>query len=153
MTERTHIARPSVGHQLVQRSRAQPLDGKIILLRIERNEMFQEQRNVLAPLSQRRQRNCHRIDAIKQILSKPICVGKVLWSEIGGGYEPHVDRLRFVGAYGHDFAALERRQQFALQMQRHIADLVEKQCAAESCAEQANAILASVSESSASMAE
>jgi hypothetical protein len=42
MTERTHVSRPGMRHQFVQRSRAQPPGGKITFLRIEGNKVFQQ---------------------------------------------------------------------------------------------------------------
>jgi acyl-CoA hydrolase len=59
----------------------------------------------------------------------------------------------FSAPTGHNLASLQRGQQFGLQMQRHVADLVEKQRAAGRRAQQADPIRFGVGESPAAVAE
>src|ERR1700722_9082947 len=153
MAELTDITRPRVGCEVIERCGTQALRGNIVFLRVNGNEVFQEERDVLASLTQGRQLNFHRIDAVKQVLPKSIAISQMLSREIGGRNEPNIDRLCLVRPDGDNLPSLERGEQFTLQMQRDIADLVKKQRAARRCAEQADAILASVRESPTTMTE
>jgi hypothetical protein len=115
--------------------------------------MLQQERDVFPPVAQRRQQNLHRVDAVEQVLAEHVFVDEILRREIGGADEAHVDRLGFFRAHRNHLAPLDRRQQFALQMERHVADLVEKQRAPGGGAKKADAIFLRVREGAAAMAE
>ena len=92
-------------------------------------------------LSQGRQLNFYRIDAVKQVLPKSIRVGQIPFRRLVAEMSRTSIGSGFSAPTGDNLASLERREQFALQMQRDIADLVEKQRAASRRAKKADAIL------------
>src|ERR1700677_4151197 len=55
MAQGAYVARPRMGRQALERRRAQPLRRNVVLLRIDRDEVLEQQRNVLLSLAQRRQ--------------------------------------------------------------------------------------------------
>ena len=92
--------------------------------------MVGELEDVLAPLAQGRQLDLDRVEPEQQVLAEAALVGELVGRAIGRGDHPDVDRHRLVGADRHDLALLERGQQFGLEVERQIADLVEEQGAA-----------------------
>src|SRR5262249_19542722 len=93
------------------------------LLREERNQ----QRNVPATFAQRRQMNRKDIQAVKQIAAKLSIRDHLLQIGVGGGDQTHVNFLRARTAQAFELAFLQNAQQLGLQLQRDVADLVQKQ--------------------------
>ena len=60
---------------------------------------------------------------------------------VGGAHHGDVHGLRALGAQRGDFALLQHAQQVGLQAERHIADFVQKQCAAVRLGNAANVAL------------
>ncbi len=89
--------------------------------------MVEQQRDVVAPLAQRRQVDLDRVEPEQQVLAEALLVGQLLGRQVGRGDHPHVDRHRPVGADRNHLPLLERGQQLGLEMERQVADLVEEQ--------------------------
>ncbi len=49
---------------------------------------------------------------------------------VGGGNHPHVDADQFTATDAEELALRQHAQQPGLQRQRHVADLIQEQCAA-----------------------
>src|SRR6185503_15062891 len=128
-----------MSHQPLEGTRAQPLERRVVLVGVYGDEMLEQQRDVLAPLAQRRQQDVDCVDAVEEIGPEYVCIRQTLRREIGRADEAYVDGFGFVRANRRHFPPLERGEQLALQMERHVADLVEKQRAARDCAEEADA--------------
>src|SRR5262245_50781361 len=93
-------------------------------------EMFGEQENIVATLAQRREYDADHIEAIVQILAKAARTDQVFGSLVRRGDDTHIDPARFTCAESIDLSFLQHTQQFGLQQQRHVTDLVQKQGAA-----------------------
>ena len=86
--------------------------------------MVRQQGDVFAALGQRRQGQGHHIQAVIQVFAKlPIRHGHVQVT-VRGRQETHIDRTRLVGTHGAHGPLLQHAQQFDLQRQRHVADLI-----------------------------
>ena len=77
-------------------------------------------------LAQRRQHQRENIDAMKQILPELLFANKCLQIAMRRHHHAHVHRDRFVAADALDLAFFQHAQQLGLHVQRHVADLVEK---------------------------
>ena len=93
----------------------------------EVREVRREQRDVLAPLAQRRHVQREHGQAVVEVGAEATALDLAGEVAVGGGDHPHVDVVRAVGADALDLAALQRAQQLGLQRQRQLADLVEEQ--------------------------
>jgi alpha-D-ribose 1-methylphosphonate 5-triphosphate synthase subunit PhnL len=92
-----------------------------------REKVLRQQRNVLAPLAQRRQLRRDHVEAVVQVLAELAAGDRLLQVAVGGRDDAHVDLARSVAADGPHLAFLQHAQQLDLQLQRHVADLVEEQ--------------------------
>ena len=89
-----------------------------------------EQRNILPPFAQRRHPDWHHIQAIEQILAE--AAGGDLAAElpVRGGDDAHIDLDPARSPYPLEGLLLQGADDFALGLQRHVGDFVEKQGAA-----------------------
>ena len=78
---------------------------------------------------------------VKKVLTEHVLVGQTLRREVGGADQADIDGLGLVGADRRHLAPLDGGEELALQVQRHVADLVEEERAAGSGAQQADPIL------------
>ena len=85
-----------------------------------------QRRNIVAPLAQRRQHQGKNIDAMKQILPEFLLAHARFQIAMRRHHDANVHRDRLIAADALDFAFFEHAQQFRLHVQRHVADLVEK---------------------------
>ena len=137
-----HIARPVVGQQpgLARRvgggQRALVARGRL------QQEMLEQQRDVLAPLAQRRQRQRDDAEPVVEVGAKAPLVRQRLQVGLGRCHHPAIDRDQGVGAQPLQAALLQHAQQLDLQRDRHRLDLVEEQGAAAGVLDLADAALA-----------
>ena len=73
----------------------------------------------------------------------------ILEVAIGGGQDPHVDTHGRIGSHAGDLARLQDAEELDLRRHRHVADLVEKQCAPVGIFELADPIVGGVGEGAA----
>ena len=101
--------------------------------------MFKKQRNVVAPLPQRRKSDLDCVQPKEQVLPEALFIGELLGRHIGCGNDPHVDRKGTVRPYRDYLALLECGKQLRLKMKRQIPNLVEEKRAVVCCLEPADA--------------
>src|SRR3546814_5421369 len=92
--------------------------------------MADEVGNVVGALAQRRQPDRHDVEAIEQILAEGALTDELAQVAVRRGDDPHVRLDRRAAADGGVLALLQHTQQPRLGLERHVADLVEKQRAA-----------------------
>ncbi len=90
-----------------------------------------QQRNVLPPLDQARQAQADHVQTIVEILSQCALLHARIEVVVRRGNDAHIHRNRFGRTDRTHDPLLQRPQQFRLQGQRHVADLVEEQGAAD----------------------
>ena len=101
-----------------------PVAGRVAL-----QEVLGEQRDVVAPVAQRRDRHGDDVQAVVEVLAEaPLAHGgpQIL---VGGGDQAQVD-LQRPPAEPLDLALLQHAQELDLDVRRDLADLVEEQRAA-----------------------
>jgi hypothetical protein len=128
--ELAHVAGPGVAHQAVQGVVVDAADGLAERLPRAPDEVVHEQRDVLAPLPERRDLHAHDVEAVEQVLAE--APGGGLGLEVPGRrrQHAHVHPAGLRLADGADLLLLEHAQQLGLERQRQLADLVEEQRAA-----------------------
>jgi len=112
-----------------------------------------QMRDLLAPFAERRDVDPDDAEAVIEILAE-LAFGDALFEiGVGRGDDANVDSLRLGLADRHDLVLLEEAQEFRLDVQRQIADLVEKQRAAGRRADQPGLIRDRAGETAAPVAE
>ncbi len=125
-----HVARPPVrGQQLARRRRelrrlASELPGEAT------GEELREEEQLGRPLAQRRHLEGEGADAVVEILAKAPLGHRASKLAVRGAEDADVDGDLRRAAEAGDGPRLEHAQQLGLQVQRHLADLVEEQGAA-----------------------
>src|SRR5436305_15247410 len=89
--------------------------------------MAGEERDVLPPLAQRRQRYRDDVQAIEEVLAERPFADPFFQIAVGGGDQPDVRLDRPRGAHALELALLEDAQQPGLERRRDLADLVEEE--------------------------
>src|SRR5690606_26495157 len=102
--------------------------------------MLHEQRNILRAIAQRHRANREHAEPEEQIFAETALPDLVLQIAIRRRDDPHVDVPRLLLADALERAFLEHAQQLALELERDLADLVEKQRAAVGELEAADAV-------------
>ena len=92
--------------------------------------VLQQQRDVLAPLPERRGIDADDVQAVIQIFAKARFLDGAREVLVGGGDDADVDLDRLLPAHAVELAFCQHPQQARLQRGRHVADLIEKQRAA-----------------------
>ena len=100
------------------------------------DEALDQERDVVAPLAQRRQLEADDVEAVVQVLAELAARDVGFDVAVGRGDHPHVD-FRFLGrADRTHLAFLQHAKQLHLQAQRQLADFVEQDGAAVGFAEE-----------------
>lgn len=127
MLQLADIARPRMSDQLVLRRRIEIADRFPVLAGITHEKRPRQQQNILAALAQGRQIDVNGIDTVEQVFAERASGRHPEQIAVGRRDEPAVDLHGQIAAHADDRAALQRRQQFRLQMQRQVADLIEEE--------------------------
>ena len=103
--------------------------------RVERRQrlfqkVFRQHRDIVAARPQWRQLQPQGAQAVKQIGAKIALLNRLLQAGVGGADDAKVDLYRLLPADPGDGFFFQRPQQPGLQVQRHFADLIQKQGAA-----------------------
>ena len=93
-------------------------------------EMCCQQRDVFAALRQRRQLQRDDVQPIKQIFTKGALSTHLIEIAMGGRNDAHINIDRLRRADRSHRTVLQHAQQFGLERERHVANLIEKQAAA-----------------------
>src|SRR5262249_9202040 len=94
------------------------------------HEAVDEERDVLAPLRERRDRELDDTQAIVEVLAEASGLDRRLKVLIRRRDEAHVDADRLVAADAFDLCLLDGAQQLRLRLERHVAALVQEERAA-----------------------
>ncbi len=116
-------------------------------------KIIHEQRNVVGTLAQRRNRNAHDVEAVKQILAELFGGDGGFERLVRRGDDAHVHLDRLVAADALERAALQHAQNFRLRRGRHVADFVEENRAVVALLEFADALVRRAGERAAFVAE
>ncbi|ABA47527.1 hypothetical protein BURPS1710b_2767 [Burkholderia pseudomallei 1710b] len=116
--QRRQIGERLVGHAL-------RLDAEVARALLQ--EVTREQRDVLAALAQRRQPQPDHVEPVIQILAEQPLPHARLEILMRRRDHPHVRAQRTVAAHAIELPVRQHAQQARLQIERHVADLVEKQ--------------------------
>src|SRR5215470_11704106 len=92
-----------------------------------RHKVVHQQRNVLAPLPQRRDLNWEHVESIEKILAELMVPNHGSEIAVRRGNQPHVDLDRLRASESLEFLLLDRPQQFRLEFQADVADLIQKE--------------------------
>ena len=127
VTKLTHISRPGVSHQHATRLGGNALDLRPVPRIRHVQEVFDQQRNILTPLTQRGNQHCRALDPEVEVLAKFFVGHLLLQVAVGRRNNADIDLHRFVGADANDFTIFQHAQQFRLHGQGHIAHFVQEQ--------------------------
>src|SRR5206468_4344353 len=89
-------------------------------------EVVREERDILAPLSERGQLDVEHVEAVVEILAKGPIRESALHVAVRGRDDANINPPGFLGAHGADFPALKRTEELHLDRERHLRDLVEE---------------------------
>ena len=89
--------------------------------------MPDEERDVLAPLPQRRQPDGEDAQAVVEVLAEAAVRHGPLEVAVGGGDDPHVHLAGPAGADALELAVLEDAEELRLDVEGELADLVEEE--------------------------
>ncbi len=148
-----HVARPVMGEQLRQFAGADRQWLAAMALRRLAGEVFEQQRNVLAPFAQRRDVQLGDVQPVQQVFAEPPAAYLFEQIRFGRADHPQVDLDAAVGAQPFQGPFLQHAQQLDLLRQRHAFDLVEEQRAAVGMFDAADALALGAGEGAAFMAE
>src|SRR5581483_10209166 len=115
------VARPAVLHHAGQRVLAERPRLLRIKLAVFAQEELEEDRDLLATLTQRRNVDGDDVEAIKQVLAKGAFLHGTLERLVSGCQDPDVDRDIALAAETREFAVLQDVQQFGLKRGMHLA--------------------------------
>ena len=127
--ELAHVARPRVVEHALERGARDGEARLAVLLRVEPDEVIDEQRDVLAARAQRRRRDGDDVEPIVEVLAEAprLHLGEQI--AVGRGDDADVG-LDGVAAERLVLALLQDAQELHLHLRRELADLVEEERAA-----------------------
>ncbi len=97
---------------------------KVLAVFVE--EMADEQRNIIRPGPQGRQRDHHDIEPVVKILPEGTGLDHLFEVPVAGRDQAHIHRNRFDAAHPQKRALFDETQQLDLHAERHFADFIEK---------------------------
>ncbi len=125
-----HVARPGQAADIGLGIRVQALGLHVQLFGGAQQEVTGQLGNILTALLEGGNMNADDVEAVKQILAKLAIGDPLLQILVGGCDDPYIHLHRLVATYPVELAIGQDPQQPGLHIQRHVADLVEKQGAA-----------------------
>ena len=148
-----HVARPMIFFQRLDDVGGDGFRLALLFARDFFQKIVHQQRNVVAPLAQRRNVNAHDVEPVKQILAELPRRHGGFQRLVRGGDDAHVHLDRLVAADALERAALQHAQNFRLRRGRHVADFVEENRAFVALLEFADALDGRAGERAAFVAE
>ena len=128
--ELAHVARVVERGEARDRRVGQALALDAELARALLQEEARERRDVLGALAQRRQAQADHVEAVEEVLAKGARLDALLEVLVRRGDHAHVALHRIVAADAIELPVGQDAQQPRLQVERHVADLVEEERAA-----------------------
>ena len=92
MAKRADVAGPVMRDQRLEHRRRKLALGLVVLALVEPQIMVEQDRNVFAPLAQRRKLDLDRVEAEQQVLPEALLVGELVLRHVGRGDHADVDR-------------------------------------------------------------
>src|SRR5207249_5425783 len=105
-----HVARPFVTRQHLERARRHAPHVAVALTRGLPDEVLDEERDVLAPLAERRHVDGHDVQAVVEVLTELARPHRALEVDVGRRDHAHVDRDGPQPAEALDLALLQRAE-------------------------------------------
>ena len=124
--EFAHVPRPIVGREHFDCFLGDRADSLAKLASEAKDRVARQQRNVVAPFPQRRNVNGKHVHPIVQVGAEFLIGDQLSQIAIGGGDHTHIDMKRFRAADALERSILQNAQELGLELQRQVADLVEK---------------------------
>src|SRR5215210_4469010 len=121
-----HVTRPIEGKDGVHRVTSELAKWLFIVFREDFQERVHEQRDVLFALPQRRHRDLHNIEPVKEVVSKLALRDQFFEVLVRRRDEPHVRLDRLVSADALKHAGIKRPKDFDLSARVDLADLIKK---------------------------
>ena len=125
-----HVALEIQTAQVLDRRIRQALGFDAQLARALLQEMAGEQRDVLAPLAQRRQADADDVEAMEEVFAEQAVLDPRFEILVGRGNHPDIGLDRRMPADAIEMPVRQHAQQARLQLGGHVADFVEEQGAA-----------------------
>ncbi|MCY1233227.1 hypothetical protein D9M72_457600 [compost metagenome] len=116
-------------------------------------EVRHQQRDLVAPLAQRRQADVDHAQAVEQVFAEGAGLAHLAQVLVGGGHDARIDRDDLVRAHALDLVRFQHAQQLDLPGQRQLADLVEEDGAGMRALELAAPVVAGAGEGALLVAE
>src|SRR5215831_5639087 len=126
----TDVAGPRMVAEAHHGRLVDPLDLPSVLLVELCDEGLHEERDVLGPLAQRRERDGEHVDPIVQILPEGLVTHSLGGVAVGRGHDPNVNLDLRLAPDPANHAVLENAEILHLQSRAHLRDLVEEDGAA-----------------------
>src|SRR5262249_14393710 len=104
-------------------------DALLQTLSVPLREEANQRRNIFAALAQGRDRNRKDVQSIVQVAAVLLVVDHLFQIAVGGGNQTNVHFLSARAAQPLKLLLLQNAQQFWLQLQRDVADFIQKQSA------------------------
>ncbi len=98
--------------------------------RVPPDEHVEQLPQILHPVAQGRQARRNHVDSVEEVLAEPPGPDGLGEIGVGGHHEAEIDPDRVPAAHALDLVLLYGAQQFGLQIEAQVADLVEEQRAA-----------------------
>src|SRR5262245_11010003 len=114
MVQLAHVAGPGMGAQRLQRFGLEPGQPLAVARGMALEEVGGEERDVVAPLAQRRQADLDRVDSEQQVLAEAPHRHLAAQVAVGGRDQPHRDPARAGRAHALELAGLEHAQELGL---------------------------------------
>src|SRR5215467_9851962 len=118
---------PGVSHQRIDRLGRDIVDSLVHPLSVERGKVPGQLGNVLGALAQGGNVDRKHVQAVEEILAKCSLLDHGAQITMRGGDHADIDLVRVVAAKPLEFLLLQDPKQFCLELERNVADLVEKQ--------------------------
>ncbi|GIW39702.1 MAG: hypothetical protein KatS3mg076_0279 [Candidatus Binatia bacterium] len=151
--ELSHVPRPRVFQHAFERSGRDFLGPNSVVPAEGRDEMLDEERDVLLALAEGGKSDRDDVQAVVEVRPKTPRRHFLLEVLVRRGHDPHVHVDRAGRAEGQDFLFLDGAQELDLQRQGDFRDLVEKQRSAFRCLEDPLVVLDGARESAPPVAE
>ena len=131
----------------------QRIHTAVVAFGISLHETFSQRQNLVLALAQRWKLQVHRVDAIVQVLAESAVLYHLWNVAVGSTDKTDINRYLFGIADTHDSTILQHAQEFGLQVQWDIANLIEEECAAVGLLELTHMVGMCIGESTFDMSE
>src|SRR5579863_8745883 len=123
----TDVPRPRITHQGLESLGSDAVHLRFMQFsRKLREEVFEQQENVVAPFPERRKLDRESVQAVIEVLPEFPLAHHFLEVSVGGGNHAHVSLDRLIAADPLELLLLQDAQDLALQKRGHIPHFVEK---------------------------